>query len=407
MLAVSVVGLFAFVALAVDLGMLAVSRNHSQNAADIAAMVGTRTLNNKPTAINNDLILAVANAKATATSNILLSTNFTDAQVQKIEVGQFLYDSSAGLFRVSTWTDVTNSQSAAAPSGSWTAIRVTLAVAQPTYFMKVMGITSMPSGAVATAVYRPRDTAFVLDMTGSMAYASHVQLPNGHSSMNPDNLVPSFGHYVSVQSNLIASANQANGNGEAISRNNICITTPGGPPIVRNFYYDPSNAANPTNVGLPRDHGATWRMPSIAGARPSRAATRKPTPRPRTTSPATTSPSPTPAPDSFKTMTDSGSITYVGDRWRRADGSINKTNTSWATASTTTKAAGTAIELLGYNVSGTNVRSRTGGTTRSRPSTSSATRSGKRTATTSTSWRTERPGPTATRRTRHRTRRRS
>ena len=113
-LAVSIVGLFGFTALAVDLGMLAVSRNHSQHAADIAALSGTRTLNNKPTAINNDLALAVAQAKATATSNEHMSTNFTTAQVQKVEVGQFLYDASVGIFRVSTWTDVTNSQAVTA-----------------------------------------------------------------------------------------------------------------------------------------------------------------------------------------------------------------------------------------------------------------------------------------------------
>ena len=37
---------------------------------------------------------------------------------------------------------------------------------------------------------------------------------------------------------------------------------------------------------------------------------------------------------------------YVGDRFRRADGSINKTDTTWATGATSTKAASTLIELL-------------------------------------------------------------
>ena len=63
-LAISVVGLYAFVALAVDLGMLAVSRTHCQNGADVAALAGCRTLNNKPGVVNNDLPLAVANAQA-------------------------------------------------------------------------------------------------------------------------------------------------------------------------------------------------------------------------------------------------------------------------------------------------------------------------------------------------------
>ena len=65
-------------------------------------------------------------------------------------------------------------------------------------------------------------------------------------------------------------------------------------------------------------------------------------------------------------MTDSGAITYVGDRYRRFDGSINKVDTTWATGTSpnwaATKAAANAIELLGYNVSGSNVRGGTGTT---------------------------------------------
>ena len=47
-------------------------------------------------------------------------------------------------------------------------------------------------------------------------------------------------------------------------------------------------------------------------------------------------------------MTDSGTLLYVGDRYRRANGSLNKTNTSWATGAVTTRAAANAADLLGY-----------------------------------------------------------
>ena len=203
MLGIGLIGLFGFTALAVDLGVLAVSRTECQNGADISALIGCRTLNNKPTAVNNDLALAVIAARNSATANVHLSENFTAAQVQKIEVGQYLYDAAAQQFKVTTWYDATTNPTP--PAGSWTAIRVTLAVNQPTYFMKVFGVNTMPSGAVATAVYRPRDTAFVLDMTGSMAYASLFNY-NGNSQ-NPDDLVPTFGHYISVQANIKATAN--------------------------------------------------------------------------------------------------------------------------------------------------------------------------------------------------------
>lgn len=381
MLAACLIGLFSFTALAVDLGMLAVSRTECQNGADIAALTGCRVLNNKPGTVNNDLAAAVAAAKAVVTSNVHLNSNFTTSQIQSIEVGQYLYNPSTGKFQVSTWTNVTDSQTATPPSGSWTAIRVTLGVAQPTYFMKVLGITTMPTGAVAVAVFRPRDTAFVIDMTGSMGFGSQFNTGNvsgtsmDYQSLNPDNLIPSFGHYTSVASYLQATSNASNGSGEAISRNNICITTPGGPPIMRNFYFDPVNVSNPTTLAYPVTvSGGTanlkpafhrWSPPESGGDS-------------TTYTPVTydftgynafhlgteTSPKgPTPAPDSFGTMTDTASITYVGDRWRRADGSINKTNTSWATGSSSTQAATTAIDLLGYNVSGSNVRKGTSGTT--------------------------------------------
>src|SRR5437016_2322388 len=46
LLAVTCFSLFAFVALAVDLGMLMVARSECQNAADTAALTGARTLDN-------------------------------------------------------------------------------------------------------------------------------------------------------------------------------------------------------------------------------------------------------------------------------------------------------------------------------------------------------------------------
>ena len=100
LLAVSVISLFAFVALAVDLGMLAVSRTQCQNAADAAALTGCRTLNNKTGVANSNLAQAVAIAKTTTTDNVHLSAQFTTAQIQKIETGQYLYDATAQRFRV-------------------------------------------------------------------------------------------------------------------------------------------------------------------------------------------------------------------------------------------------------------------------------------------------------------------
>jgi hypothetical protein len=375
LLGVCLTGLFAFVALAVDLGMLAVSRTQCQNAADVAALSGTRTLNNTPGVLYNNLPAAVAQAKTAATTNPHMAGTFAVPQITHIEAGQYTYDAADKTFYVLTWTEVKDAPSVAPSSGSWTALRVTLELDEPTYFMRVFGVTSMPSGARATAVHRPRDVAFVLDMTGSMGYSSQFNTgnvtgaANDNQSGNPDNLAPVFGHYVSVQNQVVATANYANTNKEAISQNNYSITTPGGPPILRNYYFDTANAAAPATSAYPvvlsqlKPAFHRWSPAESGGASPN---SYDYTPvtydftgyDPTHTGTEASPKGPTPAPDTFGSMTDSpAGIAYYGDRYRRADGSVNKTDKTWATGTSATRAAANAVELLGYRVSGTTVQS--------------------------------------------------
>jgi hypothetical protein len=376
LLGVCLIGLFAFAALAIDLGMLAVSRTQAQNAADVSALAATRKLNNAPGSVNNNLTNAVATAKTVATSNWDRSVNFQNTDIAEIDVGQYLYDTTSQKFAVTTWTNVTNDQSATPSNGSWTAMQVTISTTEPTFFARVLGINTMPSGARAVAVYRPRDVAFVLDMTGSMAYSSSFNtggtIQNStlrNQSLNPDNLYPTFGHYVATNNFLYCSSNQLLSTNESYPRNNYCIATPAGTAIIRNFYFDPVNIPNPTIAASPitsstntlinafhrwgptvSGPSTTWGPPESGGDSTNYVppvydftgynAFHKGNENP--------SSGPTPAPDSFKTMTDSTTpaITYVGDRWRRADGSINKTDTTWSGASN--RPAYHAADLLGY-----------------------------------------------------------
>lgn len=368
LIAICIIGLFAFVALAVDIGMLAVARTHAQNAADIAALTGTRSLSNRPGVVNNNLASALTAARNAATSNFHLNTHFANSQVERIEVGQYLYDSTSQQFRVSTWYDVTNNPNATPPSGSWTAMRVRMNSMQTTYFMRVLGVNNMSTYAVATAVYRPRDIAFVLDMTGSMQFSSMFNMLN--RSNNPDTLVPRFGHYSdsTIRSRLISTSNYSSG-AYTYARNNFTIYTPAGPPIIRNFYFDPANISNPStpvvtvNPNNLRNAFHRWNPPESD----ANSDTYTPPTYDFTGYNAfdlTNTSGPTPAPYNFQYMTDANGISYVGDRWRRADGSINKTDTTWSNTSLSTKPATTLIELLGYNVSGsTNVRGGVNGTT--------------------------------------------
>lgn len=362
MLGVCLIGLFGFVALAVDLGMLAVSRTQSQNGADVAALVGTRTLNNRDGVAFNNLPAAVAAVNSATTANPHMSTNFSGGQISQIEAGQYLYDPGSQTFSVVNWTTVGGtaggSATVTAPGGfSWTALRVTLSVSQPTYFLRLFGVTTMPSGARATAVYRPRDIAFVLDMTGSMGFGSVFNFNS--RSLNPDPLVPTAGHYTTVQGMIRATTNQVNGSGEAQPRNNFTVTTPGGPPIVRSYYYDPSNINNPATVAFPlttKSDGSPNLLPAFhrwapgeSGGDPatSTAVTYdftgyNPMHRGNEANPR----GPTPAPGTYGSMTDAAGLAYTGDRWRRRDGRVDKTTTDWATGNN--QAAFHAADLLGY-----------------------------------------------------------
>lgn len=356
---VCLIAIFSFVALAVDLGMLAVARTQCQNAADVAALVGCRTLDNKQpenASYDSNRPAALAAAAGAVTGSPYMAGTLASAPAPTVRAGTYDYNTTTQTFA----TDFNNAPKA---GRSWTAMEVTVAVSQPTYFARLWGVTSMPSGARAVAVYRPRDVAFALDMTGSMAYSSTFN--NSGTHLNADPLAPAFGHYVSMQSKVVATKNETTSSKEAISRNNFTMTTPGGPPIVRDFYYDPVNAKNPAETTtLPADRTKlrsafhAWSPPETEGDPTNYVSQTYDFTGYNAFSPRDDAnpKGPTPAPDTFRTMTDGDGITYVGDRWRRADGSINKSDTTWNTSSATTRAAGTAIDLLGYKVSGGNVQ---------------------------------------------------
>src|SRR5438270_9047141 len=93
-IAVAMVGLFAFTALAIDLGLLMVMRVDCQNSADASALVGARILDNKPTSTNNNAVAAMQAAGRSVDNNVLLNVNFQDANVVKIQTGTYDYDTT-------------------------------------------------------------------------------------------------------------------------------------------------------------------------------------------------------------------------------------------------------------------------------------------------------------------------
>lgn len=347
MLAVCVTALFMFVALAVDLGMLMVARTEFQNAADTGALTGTRNLDNKPASTDNNKVLAEAQARVVVKQNLNLSTAFTDAEIQSVTVGTYDYNSALGLFQLSYPATIPSTK-------SWTATKVTLSGSQPTYFARVFGVNTMPMVAIATAVHRPRDIAMVLDFTGSMGYGSLFNMKaadsgftNGYNSSDPS--YPQFGSYSRFQdatrySTGTPTASGTGGSGRpnpflqtatasqgsyVYAPANFTVTNNNGPPIVRDFRYDPANLASPTTTQIPVNSAG---LVNAFEATTFSATTR------------TAGVGPTPAPDNFKDQSDAP-VAYVGDKFPRKRGAA--TGATWDV----TDANGSAVnvaELLGW-----------------------------------------------------------
>src|SRR4051794_29846191 len=93
-LAISLVALCGFIALAVDLGLIAAAKTQAQNAADVAAMVGARSIDGSPVP---DLALATKNAKRAAIANHLLTDVLTDPEVV-VQHGAYHYDVANEVF---------------------------------------------------------------------------------------------------------------------------------------------------------------------------------------------------------------------------------------------------------------------------------------------------------------------
>jgi hypothetical protein len=235
---ICLIALLGFVALAIDVGMMAVARTQAQSAADISALAGVRTLNGSP---DNNVTGAIAEAKQAADSNSVLGVQITDNQVVIARAGVYRYDTSAQRFIV----DFTNPPGSADAYG---AMQVRITTTQSTFFGRVLGVNSMAISAEATAVHRPRDIAISLDFSGSMRYASEFNYPpiSGTTpisgSLNPDPVFPRFGPWIRFP---VATSGNPNpmqrlesfidSGGETHAANNLTTTTTLGPPVVNNF----------------------------------------------------------------------------------------------------------------------------------------------------------------------------
>ncbi len=178
----------AFVALSVDLGLIATAKNQCQNAADVAAIAAARTLNGSA---GSNLGQATAQAIAAAGANTILGQSVPAGSVA-VQFGAYHYDQGSQTFYP---------QFPPVAPDNYNLAQVTVTYSVPPSFASVLGVTSTTVTAVSTAAHRPRDVAIVIDFSGSMNnetdvwncetyLGSFLNTPN-----NTDPVFPEFGPY--------------------------------------------------------------------------------------------------------------------------------------------------------------------------------------------------------------------
>jgi hypothetical protein len=149
LMAISMAVLAAFAALAIDVGNLWTTKRLMQTAADAAAIAGAN---------------AVLHGAGTGSSTITSAAN-NAATLDGYTDGSSTLRSSRPV------SVVVNNPPASGPyAGNSDAVQVTISQTQPTYFMPVAGITSVPISVTAQAMIKPSGNCiYALDPSASGA----------------------------------------------------------------------------------------------------------------------------------------------------------------------------------------------------------------------------------------------
>jgi Flp pilus assembly protein TadG len=242
---VSLIPIIAFMAFAIDVGMMTVAQTQLRDAADATALAGCRALNGN-TATNNNYSGATPAAQAVLTANDILGSTLQTSQLT-LNIGRYTYNSTDRQFEGNF----------PGTSGNWDMVQaiVTTNVTGSLGFGKIFNFTLPNFTATATAAHRARDVCFILDYSGSMRFSSLMGQPysGARSCNNQDTLVPTFGAY-SAGSGITGmpapTAPSPYGNA------NITTTTSDGrPPVVQDFYINSSGT--PAFSAAPSSYATT------------------------------------------------------------------------------------------------------------------------------------------------------
>jgi len=261
-LALWLVVLVGFLALAIDLGMMAVAKTQTQQAADLAALVAARTVNGNAAA-NYNRAAATTNTQNVLTYNTILGQEIASSQLQ-LTYGSYDYNQSSQTFSANF--PETTGQPTAAVSATVTSNGLQRG------FSSIFGTQLLPTvSATAQSAHRPRDIALVEDLSGSMRLGTCLGYDfytPSRTTNNPDRLVPSFGHYSWGGAGLVGPSTNSTSSYDNYTISPSNTTAPNASYTLTNVnsFYQNNAYANPLirafDSYTSSDGGGTWVAPT-------------------------------------------------------------------------------------------------------------------------------------------------
>lgn len=261
-LALVLVTMIGFLALAIDVGMLAIAKTQVQQAADLAALTAARSVNGIA-AGNYNQTAATTNAQNALTYNLVLGKSIKPSQLQ-ITYGSYDYSQTAQTFSANF------PPTAGMPTSAVTATVTSTGL--PAAFGSVLGSPLLPNvSATAQAVHRPRDIALAMDLSGSMRMGTCLGFDfytPTRSTNNPDPVFPKFGHYSSASAAMQGPTTDRSSSYDsyAISPSNTTAPTSSYALTYVNNFYQNAAYASPLVRAFDSytslDGGAAWSPPT-------------------------------------------------------------------------------------------------------------------------------------------------
>jgi hypothetical protein len=262
------------VALAIDIGMVAIAKNQAQNAADSAACATVRTFNGQS---GYNLAAAPVAGMTAAQANTILGSAIACSPASITDTSTDVYTSGPVTLSLGGYYYLYNDSNPSAEAFSlvvpgkaatqpYTAATATIKTTSPTFFGSIFGASPFNVIASATAAYRPRDIALIMDLSGSMRFESLPGVTHASTSivteagartlsLYPDPNYPTFGHYSATASAALQGTSTYLTTDVMITPNNLTYSAVGASPSIINDYM--TSGSTPAFSAAPTSYATT------------------------------------------------------------------------------------------------------------------------------------------------------